>query len=244
MRRLAIPVILTLTFLASRAHSQEDTLETPEAPLPASARARAVELNVGWGYTQGFGDISDSEGAIGDEAASGTAFSVGLGYRINPTWMIGGYGEGAFYRPDQGSVLDRTHYGASAGVQVQYHFSPFAKLDPWIGFGSGFRSYFVDSRSQGRKTLLGFDFARAQVGVAYRMSNGWSVTPVLGASFTEFLTSHSAGDTGFESVSEPRPTSFLFAGMINRFDFGGAVVSQPSTLARFPQRRVTGAESF
>ncbi|HWO08704.1 MAG TPA: outer membrane beta-barrel protein [Polyangiaceae bacterium] len=244
MRRLAIPITLTLTFLASRAHSQEDTPTSPADAWPATAPARAVELNVGWGYTQGFGDISDSEGAIGDEAASGTAFSVGLGYRINPTWMLGGYGEGAFYRPDRGSLLDRTHYGASTGVQVQFHFSPFAKLDPWIGFGSGFRSYFVDSRSQGRKTLLGFDFARAQVGVAYRMSNGWSVTPVLGASLTEFFSVHGAGETGFQSISEPRPTSFLFAGMINRFDFGGAVMSDPSTLARIPQRRVTGAESF
>jgi len=244
MRRLAIPVTLTLIFFASRAHSHEDDLETPRAPAAATAPARAVELNVGWGYTQGFGDVAESEGAIQDEAASGTAFSVGLGYRINPTWMLGGYGEGAFYRPDQGSVLDRTHYGASAGVQVQYHFSPFAKLDPWIGFGSGFRSYFVDSRSEGRKTLLGFDVARAQVGVAYRVRHGWSVTPVLGASFTEFFTSHGASESGFEAIRDPRPTTFLFAGMINRFDFGGAAVSEPSTLASTPQKRFTSVSSF
>jgi len=244
MRRLAIPVTLTLIFLASRAHSQEDTLETPAAPEPATAPAHAVELNVGWGYTQGFGSVAESEGSIQDEAASGTAFSVGLGYRKSPTWMIGGYGEGAFYRPDQGSVLDRTHYGASAGVQVQFHFSPFAKLDPWLGFGSGFRSYFVDSRSEGRRTLLGFDFARAQVGVAYRMSNGWSVTPVLGASFTEFFASRGADESGFHSIGEPRPTTFLFAGMINRFDFAGAVVSEPSTLARAHQPRSPNTSSF
>lgn len=244
MRRLTIPVTLTLIFLASRAHSQAGSLETPVSPGPGTAPARAVELNVGWGYTQGFGNVAESEGSIQDEAASGTAFSLGLGYRINPTWMLGGYGEGAFYRPDQGSVLDRTHYGASAGVQVQFHFLPFAKFDPWLGFGSGFRSYFVDSRSEGRKTLLGFDFARAQIGVAYRMRSGWSVTPVLGASFTEFFARHGAGESGFESISEARPTTFLFAGMINRFDFGGTVVSEASTLARTTQRRDSSAESF
>jgi len=242
MKRLAIPLTLTLVFLASRAHSQEDS---PEAPAwPHTAPARAIELNVGWGYNQGFGSISDSEGAIGDEAQNGTAFNFGIGYRLNPTWMIGGYSEGAFYTPDRGSVLDRTHYGASAGVQVQYHFSPFAKIDPWLGLGSGFRSYFVDSRSDGQKTLLGFDFARAQVGVAYRMSNGWAVSPVVGASFTEFFSSRAAGDSGFHSIAEPRPTTFLFAGMINRFDLGGAVVRQPSTLAQHRQQRSASAQSF
>lgn len=244
MKRLAIPLTLTLAFLASRAHSQEDSAESAAPAWPQTAPARAVELNVGWGYNQGFGRISDNEGAIEDEAQNGTAFNFGVGYRLNPTWMIGGYGEGAFYTPAQGNVFDRTHYGASAGVQVQYHFSPFAKLDPWLGFGSGFRSSFIDSRTEGQKTLLGLDVVRAQFGVAYRMSNGWAVSPVVGASFTEFFSSRAAGDAGFQSIAEPRPTTFLFAGMINRFDFGGAVVQQRSTLARSPQMRSSSAKSF
>ena len=223
MTRLAIPILLALTFDAASARGQDDSPEASSPVWPATAPARAVELNVGWGYNQGFGNISENEGDLEDEATSGTALSFGLGYRLSPSWMIGGYGEGAFYRPDQGSMLDHTHYGASTGVQVQYHLSPFDKLDPWIGLGSGFRSYFVDSRTQGRKTLLGVDLMRAQIGVAYRMSHAWAVTPVVGASLTEFFSSHATGEAGFQSIDEPRPTTFLFAGMLNRFDFGGAV---------------------
>lgn len=243
MKRLAIPLTLTLVCVASRAHSQEDVLETRGEAWPRTAPARAVEINAGWGYNQGFGTISDSEGDLEDEAAGGTAVSFGLGYRLNPSWMIGGYGEGAFYRPNQGSVFDRTHYGASAGVQVQYHFSPFAKLDPWLGLGSGFRSTFVDSRPEGRKTLLGLDIVRAHFGVAYRMSNGWAVSPVVGASFTEFVSNHTS-DAGFQAIDAPRPTTFLFAGMINRFDFGGAVVSHAATLARRSTPHFRNPESF
>jgi len=244
MTRPAIPILLTLTLGATSARGQEDSPDASAEAWPATAPARAVELNVGWGYSQGFGRVSENDGDLGDEAASGTAVSFGVGYRLNPTWMIGGYAEGAFYRPDQGSMFDHTHYGASTGVHVQYHFSPFERLDPWIGLGSGFRSYFEDSRTQGRRTLLGVDLLRAQVGVAYRMSHGWAVSPVLGASFTEFFSSHGTSEAGFQSIDEPRPTTFLFAGMVNRFDFGGAAVSPPSSLARGSLPPVTTTESF
>jgi hypothetical protein len=141
-----------------------------------------------------------------DELADpGMALQLGVGYRYDPNLMFGGYVEGSIYRADEGGFSDGRNFGAAAGVQVQYHFLPFERFDPWIGAGMGWRGYWMVDDDAGTSTLQGADLLRAQFGVDCHITPKFNLSPTVGATFTTFVGRH-----GLQSDHRPAPGELHF----------------------------------
>jgi outer membrane protein W len=185
-----------------------------------TAPSRAFELTLSAGFAQGFGDVSKAA-HISDFARDGGSLQLGLGYRLNPRLMVGLYAEGTGYDHGDLSSKDARVVGASAGVQVQWHFRPFRKVDPWLSAGVGWRGYWETENDSVTRSLQGVDSLRLQAGVDYRLAPKISISPVFGLSIARFFAEKHPGQSYFREIDSPQPGVFLFAGAMGRFDFGG-----------------------
>lgn len=186
-----------------------------------SAPTNALELTLAVGYSQAFGDVAKEQTAsLTQMGQEGGGLQLGIGYRFEPRLMIGFYGEGAGYQPGS-RVDDEAHvFSAAAGVQAQWHFMPYAQLDPWIGVGAGWRGYWVREDGDETYSLQGIDAVRIQAGVDYRVAPSFSVSPLLSLSATKFFADREPSDRDYQEIDRPTSNVFLFAGLMGRFDIG------------------------
>ena len=220
--KVMLSAAIALTFLQTASAQQAAKDEVASAGSDRSrdlpAVKNAVELTVGTGYAQGFGDIASGQPALKDLGSAGGALQLGVGYRLIPQLTLGVYGSGAvFGRGDQvdGSA---SLYSATAGVQVDWHFLPAAhEWDPWVSMGTGWRGYWIHA-DQGDTAMHGMELAKLQVGVDYRIARTISVSPVIGADLSMFFTESTPQSNGFANLSSPNVNTFVFGGVIGRFD--------------------------
>jgi hypothetical protein len=214
----AATVTLAGTLAAGAASAQEKDRATSDAPRSLDAATHSVELTVGTGYAQGFGNVGSSQPSLTDLGVAGGAVQVGAGYRLIPQLTLGMYGTGAmFARGDQVDPSARL-YSASAGVQADWHFLPAGReFDPWIGLGTGWRGYWAHS-DQGTTSLQGLELARLEFGVDYRIDRAVAISPVVGADLSTFLTQSTPANDSFHNVASPELNTFVFGGIQGRFD--------------------------
>jgi hypothetical protein len=118
-------------------------------------------------------------------------------------------------------------YGAAFGMQATWHISPFTRIDPWVGVGTGFRGYWVDLPHD-HQSLYGYDLLRLRSGADYKLGPSTSIGPMIGATLTVFDTRRdSFGDTHV-ATKDPEMTAFVFAGIQGRFSLGGERVRETS----------------
>jgi hypothetical protein len=227
-----VPILLAAAAQPAFAQQDVDLTENafaqPEAEVSATAvrrslgaPARAWEIGLGVGYSQGVGDIGGNSPTLNDLTHGGGEVQVNVGYRIDPHWLVGLYGTVGKYSlgsvtPDGSDV-----WSATAGAQANYHLLPDQQWDPWIGLGAGWRGHWI-SKNVGTDTRHGLDLARLQVGVDYRVSPEFSVSPYVGASATLFLAQELAQQTSFSNVHDPNVNLFFFGGLMGRFDILGS----------------------
>jgi Outer membrane protein beta-barrel domain len=209
---------------------QEAEVSATAVRRSAGAPARAWEIGLGIGYSQGVGDIGSNSPTLTDLTHGGGELQVNVGYRIDPHWLVGLYGTVGKYSlgtvtPDGSDV-----WSATAGAQANYHLMPDQQWDPWIGLGAGWRGHWI-SKNIGTDIRHGLDFARLQVGVDYRVSPEFSVSPYLGASATLFLAQELAQQTSFSNVHDPNVNLFFFGGLMGRFDILGSKTEGPTRVA-------------
>jgi hypothetical protein len=214
-----------ITALAALANAQ-DTLG-----LPVDAPSKAVEIGVGFGYTQPTGDLTRRD-SIDDFARAGGELSGEVGYRVNPNWLVGLYGGYARYHAPGGTSDDKTT-SATGGVQAQYHITPFSRVDPWIGIGAGYRGFFINPGVGASRSLHGIQLARARVGFDYRVSEAVALGPVIGVDLTMFTTEHFPGGGNTQAVESDNltVTPFFYAGLAGRFDIGKHERAEEHTVA-------------
>jgi hypothetical protein len=190
-----------------------DTQSSSYMPAPT----HAIELKVATGYAQGFGDVGSNLPSLTDTANPGGAVELGVGYRIVPRLTIGVYGSGAAF--GRGSTVDSSAnlYSATAGVDATWHVLPYSQLAPWVSLGSGWRGYWITA-DQGNVSRQGLELAKLQVGLDYRLTPGVAISPVLGADASMFLTQSTPDTSGFHNVSSPNVDTFVFGGVLGRFD--------------------------
>jgi hypothetical protein len=184
--------------------------------LPAATRN--LELTIGMGYAQGFGDVGANQLSLTDVATAGGALQAGVAYRIVPQLSLGVYGSGeAFGRGDQVDTSTNV-YSATAGVEAAWHFIPAAsELDPWVSLGSGWRGHWLHA-NQGETSTQGWQIARLQVGLDYRIDKQVAIAPVVGVDVTTFFTQNQPGSGGYQNIESPKANAFVFAGVQGRFD--------------------------
>ena len=192
----------------------------------------ALELTVGTGYAQAFGEIGANQPKLTDVGQPGGAVQIGLGYRLVPELTLGVYGAGStFSRGDQVDSSTRL-YSAAAGVQADWHFLPAAhELDPWVSLGTGWRGYWIDG-DQGTTALHGLELAKVQVGVDYRIARTVAVSPLIGADLSMFVTESNPATRKFSNLVDPKVNTFVFAGLIGRFDIPVGAQSSPQVAVR------------
>jgi hypothetical protein len=218
-------IVLAITLSSPAVLAQTADQGTEDSPR--AAPAQAFELTLGSGYNQGFGDIDGDGFNLGDHARGGPGFRLGLGYRIDPRWMVGGYLEGAHYLRRQNGEGDTRAWGGGMGVQGAYFFAPYSTINPWVGLGTGVRTYVLDRPNADTSFAYGWDIVRASVGVEYRVTQTTSMGPMFGATITTFSARGDASEV--ETIRDREPSTFVFAGMQGRFDFGGKLVSPSKT---------------
>jgi hypothetical protein len=175
-----------------------------------------LELGLNLGYSQGLGPIGKGRSRLQDLGKAGGAFQLDVGWRLDPHWMVGGYGElGVF---GAGNEAGSNHaVSAAAGLQTQYHVLPQNKLDPWVGLGFGWRGYWAD-QSRGTYGVQGLDLVRFKMGLDYRVSSSLALGPVIGVTMTEFLSDKAIGADKYRDIDDRKLNTFVFAGVGGRFD--------------------------
>jgi hypothetical protein len=182
-----------------------------------TAPEKAVELTVGTGYAQGFGDVGNGQATLQDVGKAGGAVELGVGYRVTPSLMIGVYGTGSMYGRSDGVDSSTKVYSSTAGVQAAWHFLPTNTFDPWVALGTGWRGYWVDA-DRGVSSMHGLELARLQLGADYRLTDAVAISPVFGIDMSTFLTKKEPGSSGFANIDSPKVNTFIFAGLLGRFD--------------------------
>jgi hypothetical protein len=217
----AAAIAASSVFMSAAANAQEKDQPTSsheEKMRELAPAVRSLELTIGTGYTQGFGDIAGGRPTLTDTAEAGGAVQIGVGYRLIPQLTLGVYGAGAMF--GRGGQVDSSSnlYSASAGVQADWHFLPsHHELDPWVSLGTGWRGYWINA-DQGTTSLHGLELAKLQVGVDYRVSRAIAISPVLGADMSLFVTESTPASNGFHNIANPNVNAFISAGLLGRFD--------------------------
>jgi outer membrane protein OmpA-like peptidoglycan-associated protein len=220
MRRIIMfGSVIALTGLSVNAFAQEET--TPETYLSQHVRAPsdALELKVGTGYSQGFGNLSPNRSLPAAQGA-GLAVGVDVDYRLNHPWSIGVEGQYQWYDNNQNSMAG----GLALNAGATYHFQPLLRGDPWLRFGSGYRvAWETDpiGRSGGTWTRQGIDFVTAKLGYDIRVSEDVAIAPVVGADVNAFFWETPSNGSTQTYGSNAGVGTFVYAGMQGRFDIGG-----------------------
>jgi hypothetical protein len=213
-----VAAMITLVGSVASAQQKDQPQGSSGTGKDLSAATHNLELTFGTGYSQGFGNVGDSQLALTDTAKAGGAIQAGVGYRIIPRLTLGVYGSGSmFARGDQ--VDSSTNvYSATTGVEATYHILPaMNELDPWVSLGTGWRGYW-EHADQGTTSMHGWQIAKLQIGLDYRIEKQIAVAPVVGVDLTTFFTQSTPASSGWQTISSPQVNAFLFAGVQGRFD--------------------------
>lgn len=186
----------------------------------------ALELQASGGYQQGVGTIGGDFGShVEDVAGVGAGADIGVGYRLSPQWMLGGYVNGAWFT---GKNNTQSLHSYAIGAQGQLHLRPRRAIDPWVGIGIGYRTFAFTPDGQSTSTHKAIELPRVLLGVDYRVSYLFSVGPFLGAGMSLFLDEPRAGqpDSTTSTIA-----SFISLGVSARFDLLGEEDSRRSERA-------------
>jgi hypothetical protein len=211
---------LTLS-LASVAWADEAVQVSAPAPETTAGLNNALEIGIGAGYAHGVGDVGSGVPSLTDSGGPGTSLELDIGWRIDPHFLVGVYGTGAWFSTGDHSGNARNNWSATAGVQGNYHFLPGERMDPWVALGAGWRGYWVN-RPEGRDSRQGLDLARVQVGVDFPVANGITIAPFVGATGTLFLSQQLAQESSYSDIQDRKLSFFLNGGVMGRFDLFGS----------------------
>jgi hypothetical protein len=229
--RIGALTVAAVCSLTGAAAAQEIAIEG-SAPRPLTAPKEAFEIDVNTGYSQGFGAISGQRGgALSDVAKGGIGVGLGLGYRATPELAIGLTGQYQELAPAAAQPLGTRVRGAAIGVEGKVHFRPYARVDPWLSLGTGYRMLWIAPEGPGNNVLQhGFELARGQVGLDVRVSPDIALGPVVGGDVNLFTMQNPEGPAVAAMIPEKRVSTFLFAGVQGRFDLGGRRVENTGTI--------------
>ncbi|WP_176064077.1 hypothetical protein [Anaeromyxobacter diazotrophicus] len=206
MRRSLLLVGVGLLLGGGRARAQE-LVATP---------SNKFELRLASGYGQGLGPVAAGVPTLQELGSAGGTLLVDLGYRLDPRWEVGVYGEFGLFGAGKLPGGDQA-FSLGAGLQGQLHLAPAGRFDPWVGLGVGWRGYWSDLHG-GAYGLQGLDLARFQVGLDYRVAPTFAVGPVAGITLTKFLSAEPLGANGYNDTRDRKVNAFVFGGVGGRFE--------------------------
>jgi hypothetical protein len=219
MKTLQTLSLVSVLSLLAPALALADEPDSVGIDREVEAPSNAFEITVGTGYSQGGGEVGGGMQHLEDISGPGGAFELELGYRINPTWLVGAYGSFSAYDnadlEDGSSVL-----GATAGLFGAAHLRPDRSVDPWVSLGAGWKALWLTPDRGKDTSLQGFELARLRIGVDYRINKHTSISPEVGGSLGMFVSQDSPMTTDYTEISDKKVNFTGFAGVAGRFDIG------------------------
>jgi hypothetical protein len=210
--------LLASTFAASTAAAQPTAETGIDRPMPAATDM--LEIAVGGGYLQGFGDTGAGVD-VQDLAGAGGNAELQIMYRVSPHLSIGGYGTLEGYEAgDKLSERMNDVVGASVGLKSDLHLRPTRNIDPWISAGGGMRYLWIDQNNTRTTTLRGLDLARVQLGIDYRINPRFAISPYVGATATMYLDKNDSMTSGYQDLDDKQISWSFNSGLLGRFDLG------------------------
>jgi hypothetical protein len=205
-------VLLSALFFADRVHAE--SAGGIDHPVPEADRT--TELAMGVGNHLGIGRVDGTPVRLQDLSGGGTTLELAVGYRVTSAALLGVYVTGSRLAGGDSADQDSNVMTSSAGLQVNWHGRPAMLLDPWIGYGAGWRGIWL-RRASGVTTSQGLDVARLQVGLDFRLASSFALSPVIGADWSLELW-----DDGLSSSSRgARINALVFAGVLGRVQMFG-----------------------
>lgn len=203
-----VPVLLEATTLAPELLAQE----LPVAP--AGATGRAIEIGIGGGFTDGWGNLTSASPPAVRLPGAGGQLELDAGLRVLPSLAVGAYGFGAQLSETAALPTTADVFQAGAGLQGTLHFRPSATdADPWLSLGAGWRGQWLTYvGDHGFTAQNGIDMLRARVGLDMRVSPTLALSPVLGVSLSTFVTQSVLGSP-WSSTGPFLLDTFVFAGV-------------------------------
>lgn len=183
-----------------------------------SAAQSGVEIGVRTGYAFAAGRTGALSGGtdrdVSDWMYAQWPIWIDAGYRMNPTWYVGGYFQYGFgFVNDEQTGCSNSRWDCSAsdtrvGLMARYQFAPQARFAPWVGYGFGYewekrsvRLSQVGSTSTDRTTWSGFEFANIQIGADYAIASRFVIAPFISLSFGQFRRRSDSMTDGSSSLS-------------------------------------------
>jgi hypothetical protein len=196
---------------SAQAQGEREEYFQNRVPAPINA----FEVNVGGGYTQGFGLILPGTG-IPSVAGAGIAASVDLGYRVNPRWSLGVQGEYQEFTSERNTAAR----GFVGNIGPTFHAAPLMRGDPFMRLATGYRGLWSVNPPGAPTTFVhGFEVAKAQFGYDMRVSRDVALAPMVGIDLNIFVWQDQNGVN--TRLSSAQVGSFVWAGLQGRFDMGG-----------------------
>lgn len=239
MKRVLVASFVVLAGVsATKANAQE--VGTPNYfEKQMAAPVSAFEIGVSGAYTQGWGNITDTNDTafittpsrkIQDISGPGLTGEVDLGWRVDPHWMAGIYGTFTGFEQDSTLPTDTNVRSVTAGIQGQYFFRPFHVVSPWVGLASAWRGNWIVPQVGGITSRQGWEIARLNIGADIRIEREVSVGPFIGGGLDVMFT-EKLPRIDHRNLDNP-PASFYFtAGLMGRFDIGGTYIQHAGQIA-------------
>jgi hypothetical protein len=218
-------VLMSVLATAHLAHARpgsfnEDAFDLSGAlDRAVAATPTSLEVGVGLGYTQGVGGAGGT-GSLEDVTGSGGSLELAVAARLTPSFSLGLYG--TFARFQHGDMIaDGSRVrAATAGVQATWHAREQRALDPWISVGTGWRGLWITPADGHASALHGVELLRVQLGIDYRFTERFAISPVIGVSSAAFMAERTAMTPGLAAVRDNRLNLYWFTGLSGRFDLG------------------------
>lgn len=189
-----------------------------EAP-PA---ARWIQVGFRTGVSFPAGNISgDPNDGMSKDFALQVPFLAEVGVKVHPMILLGAYGAfaiggaGTTFANNQGCTPGAARSCSSlnlrVGLQMQVHFLPAARINPWAGYGLGFESAQASANGGGApgtgESFSGFEFARLAVGADLRVNHYFGIGPFLEVDLGTFTGEHVQGAN--QTVDQALPNTSL-----------------------------------
>lgn len=184
------------------------------------ATSTSLEIAVGGGYTQGVGGAGSS-GSVEDITGPGGTVELQVGVRWTSQFSLGVYGTLARFRHGDQFADGSSAHGATAGIHAVWHARASRSLDPWISAGSGWRGLWLSPSEGIPMSVHGIELLRIQLGIDYRFTRWFAISPVIGISASLFLVEGADMATERTRLQDNRLNVYGFTGILGRFDIGG-----------------------
>lgn len=209
-RNISIVLLLAAT---SVAQAETQTVSAAAEVAPTTGLEVSLALN----GTEGTGDLAPGM-QFDDVADHGMGLDLGVGYRLTPNLLVGGYATFT------GHGTDRDDTGAvtmAIGAKADWHFRPSSRLDPWVSVGTGIKMMGIEVGDRDQ-ALTGLELAKVQVGLDYRISPRFAIGPVIGTSATVYRTQYDdAMSDNARDIDDKSVNWTITAGVLGRFDVFG-----------------------